>query len=111
MASSGILRSVALVRNDVSEEHSASIIKVTRIGERGTTLAVSRLLVTAIVVPSSPIIVTLMKEAIRSSGTSVLTRAMRCNISKDAILLSCSIFEFRIFKLIIAAEHNLLSKI
>jgi hypothetical protein len=32
-------------------------------------------LVTASVVPSSPIFVTLMKEALRSSETSVLTRA------------------------------------
>jgi hypothetical protein len=36
MASSGMLRSVALVRTDVSEELSASIIRVTRIGELGT---------------------------------------------------------------------------
>jgi hypothetical protein len=40
MASSGMLRSVALVRTDVSEELSASFIRVTRIGELGTTLAV-----------------------------------------------------------------------
>jgi hypothetical protein len=33
MVSSGMLRRVALVRNDVSEELSASIIRVTRIGE------------------------------------------------------------------------------
>jgi hypothetical protein len=33
MASSGILRRVALVRTDVSEEPSASFIRVTRIGE------------------------------------------------------------------------------
>jgi demethoxyubiquinone hydroxylase (CLK1/Coq7/Cat5 family) len=31
-----MLRIVALVRNDVSEECSASIIRVTRIGELGT---------------------------------------------------------------------------
>jgi hypothetical protein len=42
MASSGILRRVALVRTDVSEELSASFIRVTRIGELGTTLAVTR---------------------------------------------------------------------
>jgi hypothetical protein len=41
MPSSGMLRHVALVRTDVSEELSASIIRVTRIGELGTTLAVS----------------------------------------------------------------------
>jgi hypothetical protein len=41
MASSGILRRVALVRTDVSEELSASIIRVTRIGELGTALAVT----------------------------------------------------------------------
>jgi hypothetical protein len=36
MASSGKLRSVALARTDVSEELSASIIRVTRISELGT---------------------------------------------------------------------------
>jgi hypothetical protein len=40
MVSSGMLRRVALVRTDFSEERSASIIRVTRIGELGTTLAV-----------------------------------------------------------------------
>jgi hypothetical protein len=76
---------VALVRTDVSEELSASFIRVT-IGELATTLAVNnnrctkrsvrRLLVTASVVASSPILVTLMNEAPSSSETSVLTRAM-----------------------------------
>jgi hypothetical protein len=41
MASSGMLGRVALVRTDVSEELNASIIRVTRVGELGTTLAVA----------------------------------------------------------------------
>jgi hypothetical protein len=91
--SSGMLHRVALVRTDVSEELSASFIRV-RIGELGTTLAVTvflrsvrRLLVAASVVPSSPIL-TLIKEALASSETSVLTRATRRNIPEDAILHS-----------------------
>jgi hypothetical protein len=41
MVSSGMLRRVTLVRTDVSEGLSASIIRVTRIGVLGTTLDVT----------------------------------------------------------------------
>jgi hypothetical protein len=69
MASSRMLHYVALVRTDVSEE-----------------LSLRGLLVTANVVPSSPILVNLMREALSSSETSILTRAARRNIPEDAIL-------------------------
>jgi hypothetical protein len=61
MVSSGMLCLVALVRTDVS------------------------LLVTASVVPSSPILLTLTKEALSFSETSVATRATRRNIPEDDI--------------------------
>jgi hypothetical protein len=59
MASSEMLRRVALVRTDVSE---VPFIRVARIGELGTTGAriVRRLLIKARFVPSSPIPATLM---------------------------------------------------
>jgi hypothetical protein len=66
MPSSGMLLRVALVRTDVSEELSTSTIRV----------------------PSTPILVTLMKEALSSSKTSVLTRATWHNIQEDGILHS-----------------------
>jgi hypothetical protein len=93
MTSSGMLCRVALVRTDVSEELSTSFVRVTRIDVLETTLAVPinrlrvrRLLVTASVVPSTSILVTLTKEVLSSSETSVLTRTTRRNIPEDAIL-------------------------
>jgi hypothetical protein len=44
------------------------------------------MLVTANIVPSSPILVTLMMETLRSFETSVLTRLTQRNIQEDGIL-------------------------
>jgi hypothetical protein len=71
MASSEMLRRVALRRTDVSEDLSASIIRVKRIGDLGTT-----------------ILITLMMEALSSFEMSVLIGATRRNIPEDAILHS-----------------------
>jgi hypothetical protein len=90
MPFSGMLRRVTLVRTDVSEENSASITMVIRIGELGTKFlpSVPRLLVTANVVPSSPILVTLLMRSLPSSETDILTRATRRNIPEDGFLYS-----------------------
>jgi hypothetical protein len=76
MVSSGLLRRVALVRTDVSEERGASFIRVTTIGELGKTQA------------ATSNRHTLMKEAPGSSKTSVLTRATRRTNPEDTIIHS-----------------------
>jgi hypothetical protein len=65
MSSSGMLIRAALVRTDVSEEHIASIIRVTEIGKLGTKLAVTS-----------------------NRSTSVLTGATRHSIREDGNLHS-----------------------
>jgi hypothetical protein len=91
MPSSRLLHRVAFVKTDVSEEPSASIIRVTRIGELGKTLAVTsnrihrsvrRFLITANV-PTSPILVTLMMEALGFFETSILTSSTLSNNPED----------------------------
>jgi hypothetical protein len=76
MVSSGLLRRVALVRTDVSEESGASFIRVTKVGELGTTQA------------ATSNRRTLRRNVPGSSETSVLTRATRRNNPEDTILHS-----------------------
>jgi hypothetical protein len=79
MLSSEMLRRMALVRTDVSEELSASFIRVTRISELGTTLAVTSNRLT---------LRRNAMEALNSSEMSVLTRPKWCNIPGDGVLHS-----------------------
>jgi hypothetical protein len=108
MPSSGMLRIVAPVRTEVSKELCATIIRVTESGELGTTLALtnnrrtlrtrSRLLVKANVVPSLTIPVTLMMEALSSSETPVLTRAILRNIPHG--ILQINLFQGIFYKVV-----------
>jgi hypothetical protein len=89
MPSSGKLRHVTLVKSYVSEEWIASIIRVARIDELGTMLAVT----------SNRSM--LWRNSIRSSETSVLKRATRHNIPEDGILQLIDVLQkdnFRLYK-------------
>jgi hypothetical protein len=96
-----MLSPVAVVRTDVSEKGTASIIRVVRTGKLGTSnqsmlqeemlhivilRSLLQLLFTANVVPSSQILVSLMMEVTCSSETLVLTTAMRLNIPENGVL-------------------------
>jgi hypothetical protein len=78
---------VPLKRSDISEELIATNIRVARIGELGILRSVLQLPVTANVA-CSPVLVTVMMEALRSSETPDLTRVTRRNIPEDFILHS-----------------------
>jgi hypothetical protein len=69
MVSSGLLRRVALVITDVSEERGSSFIRVTKIGELGTTQAA-----------------TSNRRTLRRN-TSVLTRATRVTTQKTPFFI------------------------
>jgi hypothetical protein len=98
MPSSEMCHRVDLVRSDVSGERVASKVRLKRINELATTLVVTsswsshrslfQLIGTDNVVPSSLTFVTLMMEAISSSETAVLTRAIRRHIQEDGIFHS-----------------------
>jgi hypothetical protein len=93
-----MLRRVDLIRTDVSDEFSAPIIRVTKIGELRS---VRRLLVTANVVPSSPIL-TLMMQALSSSETSVFLRSVRWLL----VILLLGIPLYRIVYVLLSIIHT-----
>jgi hypothetical protein len=86
MSSSGRWGRMVLVRVNVSEERIVPIFRVKIINELGNML----------------MILTLKIEAVRSSETSLLTRARQCHIAEDDILhyieecslRSCPVFKF-----------------
>jgi hypothetical protein len=115
-----MLRSEALVRTDVSEEGIASIIRVTRIGELRTTLAVTsnrstlhiiflhnvlRLLFTANADLSSPIKIILIIVAIYTSKRRFLQEPQGVTSQKTAFFLVTAVKRHRINRLDSAAER------
>jgi hypothetical protein len=72
-----MLRRVALVRTDVSEDFRASFIRVTRIGELGTTLAVT-------------------SNGVTSQKTSffIVTAVKTSNLMKTSSVFSTSVMKF-----------------
>jgi hypothetical protein len=91
MPSFGTLRLAALIITDFSEERDASSIRLTRIGELKSTLAIFSslrlLVVTVNFLRSTPLLVTLIMVALRSYETSVLTRATQRNIPEDVFFI------------------------
>jgi hypothetical protein len=101
MPYSRVSRCVALVRTDLSEERMVSIVRVTRIGELGTTSAGNRSTLRrnlrsmlpyliANFVPSLPILVTGMVEVICFSETLGLTDPHDIPSQKTPFLISAS---------------------
>jgi hypothetical protein len=91
MVSSGLIRRVALVRTDVSEEPGASFIRLTKIGELGTTHAATS---------------NRRKLRRNTSISSVLTRATRRYNPEDTILLRS-----KLLKTVLVAHATLIVKI
>jgi hypothetical protein len=107
MPSSGMVLHLALARTVVSEEHSAFIIRI-RINEIGTSLAATSNRLTLIVfirsmrrllvmakVPSSPILVTLIMEALRFPKRPFLQEPHGAASKKTAFFMSNNRIYFR----------------
>jgi hypothetical protein len=86
MASSGVLRRVAIVRTDVSQELSASFIRVTRIGELGTTLAVTsnrqRVLALYTVLRN---LLNVLEQVVNKLGLQIQTNVCFAHVTEDIV--------------------------
>jgi hypothetical protein len=101
MPSPAMLRPMALIRTDVSEEHIASIIRVIRIGELGTTLAVAS--------NRRKLRRNTTVEALLSAETYVLKIATRRNIPEDDILHSHRCENHKSYTAFYVIIHHVLS--
>jgi hypothetical protein len=89
-----MLRCVAFVRTDISEEHFTSIISLTRIGKLGITLAATNNQNA------------LQRNTICTSKMLVLTRTTWCNIPEDGILHQVYNFTLMLYCQQLLRERN-----
>jgi hypothetical protein len=98
MVSYGMLRRVVLVKTDVSEEPSAYFIRVTRIGELGTTLAATSNRRTLRNIPENTILQSHRRENLKSYTIYLLSLCHDFDPHSYADMRDYAFFQIHVWK-------------